>query len=46
MDATEAMTEYSFLTPPKKKYLYGEARKILRRNNKPFKKAQPMMVVS
>ena len=45
MDATEAMTEYSSLTPPKRKYLYGEVRMILRRNNKPFNEAQPMMVV-
>lgn len=45
MDATEAINEYSSLTPPKKKYLYGEVRKILRKNNKPFDEAQPMMVV-
>lgn len=45
MEATEAMTEYSSLTPPKRKYLYGEVRKILRKNNKPFDVAQPMMVV-
>jgi hypothetical protein len=45
MEATEAMTEYSSLTPPKRKYLYGEVRKIFRKNNKPFDVAQPMMVV-
>jgi len=45
MDATEAINEYSSLTPPKKKYLYGEAHKILKRNNKPFNEAQPMLVV-
>ena len=44
MDATEAMAEYSSLTLPKKKYLYSETRKILRRNNKPFNEAQQMMV--
>jgi hypothetical protein len=45
MEATEAMTEYSSLTPPKRKYLYSEVREILRKNNKPFDVAQPMMVV-
>lgn len=45
MDATEAMTEYSCLTLHKKKYIYGEISKILRRNNKPFNEAQPMIVV-
>ncbi|ACV62335.1 hypothetical protein Dtox_1471 [Desulfofarcimen acetoxidans DSM 771] len=45
MDASEAINEYSALTPPKRKYLYGEVRKVLKRNNKPFDEAQPMMVV-
>lgn len=45
MDATEAMAEYSSLTLPKKKYLYGEILNILIRNNKSFNEAQPMMVV-
>lgn len=45
MDASEAMAEYSALTPHKKKYIYGEINKILRRYNIPFNEAQPMMVV-
>ncbi len=45
MSAQEALAEYSSLTAPKKKYLYSEVSKVLKRNNKPFDEAQPMMVV-
>jgi hypothetical protein len=36
MEATEAMTDYSSLTPPQRKYLYVKFERFLEKNNKPF----------
>lgn len=45
MEGEAVLKEYQKLTPPKKKYLYDKAKRIVKRHNKPFDVAQPLLVV-
>jgi len=45
MDGDAVLKQYQKLTPPKKKYLHDKAKQILKRYNKPFDEAQPLLVV-
>lgn len=45
MESDAVLKEYQNLTPPKKKYLYDKAKRIIKKHNKPFDEAQPLLVV-
>jgi len=45
MEGNNVLKQYQELTSPKKKYLYDKATRIVKRHNKPFDEAQPLVVV-
>jgi hypothetical protein len=45
MEGDDVLNQYQRLTPPKKKYLHDKAKRIVKRYNKPFDEAQPLLVV-
>jgi len=46
MSYDEIILSYNSLTPPKRTYVYSRVNEVLRHDNTPFDKAQPLIVVS
>lgn len=46
MSYNDIMLSYNSITPPKRTYVYSKVHQVLRHNNAPFDKAQPLLVVS